>query len=284
MGGSGQSKEAIFLSGRGFKIAIGGKGGVGKTTVCAIWARLFADAGYEVLAIDADANATLCSAFGISDESRPRALTEMRPLIAGRTGTDGNAVGAYFRLNPQVSDIPAEHSVEVDGLKLLVLGGPMQTAGGCACAEGAFLRAMMREVVLNRDEVVIIDLAAGVEFMGRASVEGIDALVLVVEPGRRSIDTANHLAAMARQLGIRTIAALANKITADEQIDMIAAQLRKVPFLGGSAYSNKVQASDLENRPVFSADQELVDSLARAKGKLLDIVSPESRLSAGSLG
>jgi len=175
----------------GLKIAIGGKGGVGKTTVCAVWARLFAEDGFEVLAIDADANTNLASAFGIRSERSPEPLIKMKQLIAERTGTGKDTVGAYFRLNPKVSDLPQKYWLEVGGLKLLVLGAITQAGAGCACPEGAFLKALLTHTILQRQELVLVDLAAGVEFMGRASVQGIDALVVVVEPGSPAVQEAD---------------------------------------------------------------------------------------------
>ena len=108
------------------------KGGVGKTTVCAVWAKLFADGGFDVLALDADPDANLASAFGIPQDQCPKPLMEMRELIAERTGTDKDSTEAYFRLNPSVADLPREFCLAVDGLKLLVLGGLKQAGGGCA--------------------------------------------------------------------------------------------------------------------------------------------------------
>ena len=197
----------------GLKIAIGGKGGVGKTTVCAVWARLFADDGFDVLAIDADPNTNLALAFGLPSEQNPEPLVAMKELIADRTGTSGDMVGAYFRLNPKVSDLPEKYSIDIDGVKLLVLGGITQGGAGCACPEGAFLKALLTHTILQREEIVLVDLAAGVEFLGRASIQNIDALVVVVEPGARSIETANTIARMGKQLGVKFVAAIANKIT-----------------------------------------------------------------------
>ncbi len=138
----------------GIKIAIGGKGGVGKTTVCAVWARIFAEDGFDVLAVDADPNTNLCAAFGIPSEQSPEPLVKMKQLIAERTGTGKDTVGAYFRLNPKVSDLPEKYWLEVDGLKLLVLGGITQAGAGCACPEGAFLKALLTNTILQRQEVV----------------------------------------------------------------------------------------------------------------------------------
>jgi len=258
---------------QGAKIAIGGKGGVGKTTVSAVWAQLFAQDGFDVLAIDADPNTNLASAFGIPSERNPEPLIKMKQLIAERTGTDKDALGAYFKLNPKVSDLPQKHWVEVNGVKLLVLGAITQAGAGCACPEGAFLKALLTHTILQRQEMVLVDLAAGVEFMGRASVQGVDAFVAVVEPGGRSIETANNVVKMARELGIKNVAAIANKITETAQTDVIKSQLKDVALLGSLPYSSSVQKADLEFKPVFDTCPELVDELKDAKNKLTDLIS-----------
>jgi len=264
---------------QGLKIAIGGKGGVGKTTVCAVWAQLFADSGFDVLAIDADPNANLASAFGIAPEQSPVPLIKMKQLIAERTGTSKDAVGTYFRLNPKVNDLPQKHWLEVDGkrpglLKLLVLGAITHGGAGCACPEGAFLKALLTHTILQREELVLVDLAAGVEFMGRASVQGIDALVVVVEPGGRSIETADNMAKMASELGIKNVAAIANKITGIAEADTIKSQLKDIALLGALPYSRSVQQADLNRTPVIKADPEIVKHLAKAKNALADLILP----------
>jgi CO dehydrogenase maturation factor len=262
----------------GVKIAIGGKGGVGKTTVCAVWAHLFAEDGYDVLAIDADPNTNLASAFGLSSEQNPQPLIQMKELIAERTGTRKNATDAYFRLNPKVSDLPERYSLEVNGLKLLVLGGITQAGSGCACPEGAFLRALLTHTILQRQEVVLVDLAAGVEFMGRASIQGIDALVVVVEPGARSIETAKNIAQMGKDLGIKYIAAVLNKITEAAQVRAIKLELKNMEILAGIKYSPAVREADFRRTSVIGADAELVKELAKAKDQLMKIMLEKSKI------
>jgi len=258
---------------QGLKIAIGGKGGVGKTTVCAGLAQLFAESRFDVLVIDADPNANLSSAFGISAEQSPVPLIRMKELIAERTGTSKDAVGTYFRLNPKVSDLPEKHWLEVDGLKLLVLGAITQAGAGCACPEGAFLKALLTHSILQRQELVLVDLAAGVEFMGRASVQGIDALVVVVEPGGRSIETATNMAKMAIDLGIKNVAAIANKITETAQTEVIKAQLKDITLLGTIPYSRSIQQADLKRKSVIKADVEFVQQLRKTKDALVKMIN-----------
>jgi len=262
------------MSGKqGIKIAVGGKGGVGKTTVCAILAKLFAESGFDVLAIDADPDANLATAFGVAPEQSPEPLINMKDLIAERTGTEKGAIGMYFKLNPKVSDLPEKYWHESKGLKLLVLGAITQAGSGCACPEGAFLKALLRDTILQRQELVLVDLAAGVEFMGRASVQGIDALVLVVEPGGRSIETANNMAKMGRELGIECVAAIANKITEISQIDTIKSQLQNIDLLGSLQYSRALQQADLGREPVLGADAEIINELKQVKNQLTQLVS-----------
>jgi CO dehydrogenase maturation factor len=266
----------VFSLSYGLKISIGGKGGVGKTTVCAVLAQLFVQDGFDVLAIDADPNTNLASAFGIPSEESPEPLIKMKELIAERTGTGKDTVGTYFRLNPKVSDLPQEYWLEVKGLKLLVLGGISQAGAGCACPEGAFLKALLTHTVLQRQEVVLVDLAAGVEFMGRASIQGIDALVVVVEPGSRSIETAVNIARMGGQLGIKQVAAIVNKITDAGQVETIKSQLAKanITVLANIEYSSAVQEADLQKRDVFQTSPVLVERLRQAKRTLTDLVFP----------
>jgi CO dehydrogenase maturation factor len=255
------------------KIAIGGKGGVGKTTVCCVWAELFADEGHDVLALDADPSLSLGAAFGLPAELRPKPLIEMKDLIAERTGVKRDAAGTYFRLNPAVSDLPEEHWLRVGNVKLLVLGALTRAGGGCACPEGAFLKALLTHTILQRDELVLVDLAAGVEFMGRASVQGVDAFVVVVEPGSRSIEVAAQLAAMAKELGIGCVGALANKVTEPAQVDVIKSGLAGIPLLGSLAYSKAVQEADLKRAPVMQADRALVQELDRARHRLVELAA-----------
>lgn len=269
-------KAAIISVMQGIKIAIGGKGGVGKTTVCAIWAQLFAENGFDVLAIDADPNTTLASAFGITSQQCPEPLIRMKELIAERTGTGKEAVGAYFRLNPKVSDLPEQYWLETKGLKLLVLGAITQAGAGCACPEGAFLKALLRHTILQRQELVLVDLAAGVEFMGRASVQGIDAFVAVVEPGGRSIETANNIVKMAKELGIGCVGTIANKIAELAQAEVIKSQLKDTVLLGTLRYSRSLQEADLRGAPVFGADADFTEHLKQAKNKLVELISGSS--------
>lgn len=272
----------------GVKIAISGKGGVGKTTVCAIWAQLFAEDGFDVIAIDADPDTNLSNAFGVPTDRTPKPLIRMKDLIAERTGTDKGAIGAYFTLNPKVADLPDKYCLELKppshetknplpqySLKLLVLGDVTHAGTGCACPEGAFLKALLTHTILQRKEVVLVDLAAGVEFMGRASVQGIDAMVVVIEPGSRSIETAESIIQMAKDMGVKQIVGIINKITTQPQIKAIKSQLKDLTILTAIDYSPEIQQADLDRQNIYKAGTLLVDELKEAKTALNNLLQAE---------
>ena len=256
----------------GLKLAIGGKGGVGKTTVSAIWSTLFSMDGYDVLAIDADPDANLAAAFGVPQDQMPVALVEMKDLIKQRTGSS-DSPGAYFKLNPHVSDLPDKYAIKVNGLKVLTLGALKVAGKGCACPESAFLKALLCFTILQRKEVIIVDLDAGVECMGRATVAGIDAFVVVVEPGARSIDTAMNIIKMAHELDIKYVAVIANKITEPAQVETIKTALGQYPVIGILNYESRLQQADLQRKNVFDASEKTVDELKAAKNALLTMIN-----------
>ncbi len=177
------------------KVAISGKGGVGKTTLAGVMARVLAAAGHKVLAIDADPDANLASAVGIPQEELKnlKPLAGMRELIEERTGATKGAYGAYFKLNPQVEDLPDRFSLERDGVKLMVLGTIPQGGGGCFCPENVVLKSLLAHVFIEREEYLIVDMEAGLEHLGRGTTAYMDALIVVVEPGRRSLQTARQV-------------------------------------------------------------------------------------------
>jgi CO dehydrogenase maturation factor len=255
----------------GLKIAVAGKGGVGKTTVSAVLAQLFSQDGSDVLAVDADPDANLCAAFGVSPDECPEPLINMKPLIGERTGTGRDAVGVYFKLNPKVSDLPEKHWHTVNGVKLLAMGGIEQAGSGCACAKGSFLKALLSHTILQRKEVVFVDLDAGVECMGRASILGIDALIIVVEPGSRSIETATNIAHMSKDLGVKLVAVIVNKITSPAQLDVIREKVQ-LPILTGIEYSPLIQQADLDRQGVFQSDPNVVKRLTEAKQSLIELM------------
>src|SRR5512133_1545637 len=232
------------------KIAVSGKGGVGKTTLSGMLARQFAAEGKPVLAIDADPDANLASALGV-DPERAASITpiaEMDELIEERTGAKPGVQGAYFRLNPKVDDIPDRFSLKHEGVRLMVMGTVDRGGGGCACPENVLLRTLMTHLLLQRDDAVILDMEAGVEHLGRGTAGNVDAMIVVVEPGQRSVQTAHHVAKLAGDLGITRVYVVGNKVRSDVDREFIEAQAAPLPVLGFMTYNSAVADADLHGR------------------------------------
>ena len=203
------------------KLAISGKGGVGKSTLAAALSLLMVKQGNKVLAVDADPDANLAAALGISSAEQQKIIpiAKQAALIEERTGAQVNQYGQLFKINPEVGDIADKYAYMHKGIALLVLGAASQGGGGCACPENILISALVTDLVLFKDEALIMDMEAGVEHLGRATVRGVDTMLVVVEPGQRSLDCARRIIRMAGEIGLTNIQFVANKITgaADEQ-------------------------------------------------------------------
>lgn len=227
------------------KLAVSGKGGVGKTTFSSLLARTLSDRGKTVLAIDADPDANLAAALGIADADKVTPIAEMKELIFERTGAQPGTIGGFFKLNPKVDDIPDTLSVRLDNIKLMRLGSVKKGGAGCLCPESTLLKALVTHVVLGRDEVVIMDMEAGIEHLGRATAQAVDKLIVVVEPGRRSIDTAEHIRRLASEIHLSQIAIVGNKIRGPKDEEFLRAHLSDFDFLGFMPYDDKLIEADL---------------------------------------
>ncbi len=252
------------------KIAVGGKGGVGKTTVTASLAKAFAMKGFQVLAIDADPNATLASAFGLPDASEILPIVKMEELIQERTGAKPGSMGGMFNLNPRVEDIPERFSKLVEpGIRLMVMGAFKAGGGGCYCPENAMLKALVTHLLLDRKEVVIMDMEAGIEHLGRGTAQAVDRLIVVVEPGRRSIETAKTVRKLASDIGLVRIGVLANKVRGPEDEAFLRRHMEGFDILGMIPYSEKIIEADMGNRPPYQAWPELVETMGQVAERLL---------------
>jgi CO dehydrogenase maturation factor len=228
------------------KIAITGKGGVGKSTLAGILAHLAYRDGKTVLAVDSDPDANLAFALGIPEGERKQIIPISRQmeLIEERTGAKLKQFGQIFKLNPEISDIVDKCGYNFHGIHLLVLGAVESGGSGCACPENVFLRNLLTNIILKRDEFVIVDMEAGIEHLGRATAQGVDVMVVVVEPTMQSIATAHSIIELASQIGIRKVQFLGNKITIDSDTIYLKDRLESTKFLGFIPYSEDIRQAD----------------------------------------
>lgn len=237
------------------KIAVCGKGGVGKTTVAATLARLLGREGVKVLAVDADPNTTLATALGVAADVAAKIvpLTENEELVKARTGIDpSRAVGSIFKLNPRVDDLAAKYGVAApDNVTLLVAGTVRAGGSGCMCPSGALLKALIRHLILGSDEAFVMDMEAGIENLGRGTTRGMDALVVVVEPGQAAISTAARIRNLARDIGVEHIVAVANKVMDDRDRTVVASALAEqgIPLLAVIPFDPAVHQAGMLGKP-----------------------------------
>lgn len=250
------------------KLAVSGKGGVGKTTFSALLIRTLNDQGKRVLSIDADPDANLAAALGIPDADKIIPIAEMKELIIERTGATPGSIGGYFSLNPKVDDLPEALSAKLENIKLMRLGGVQKGGAGCICPESSLLKALVRHVVIQRDEFVVMDMEAGIEHLGRATAKAVDKLIVVVEPGRRSIDTAGHIRQLAAEIQLTNIAVVGNKIRSGKDEQFLREHLSDLEFLGFLPYEDALIEADLEgispfdvNSPVNLVVREMIGRL-----------------------
>lgn len=244
------------------KLAVSGKGGVGKTTFSALLIRTLNDMGKKVLAIDADPDANLAAALGIANSHTITPIAEMKEMIFERTGAQPGSIGGFFKLNPKVDDLPDSLSVKKDNIKLMRLGSVKKGGGGCLCPESTLLRALVMHIVLARDEVVVMDMEAGIEHLGRATARAVDKLIVVVEPGRRSIDTAEHIRRLASEIKLDQIAVVGNKIRSPKDEAFIRAHLSDFDILGFLPYGDALIEADLNGVSPYDVDSAAKEKVA----------------------
>ncbi|NPV68604.1 MAG: AAA family ATPase [Anaerolineae bacterium] len=254
------------------KLAISGKGGVGKTTLAALLAQAYADAGRDVLAVDADPAPCLAGALGFPPElrARLRPIAEMDDLIEERTGAKPGTIGGFFTLNPRVDDLPERFSVVHRGVRLLEMGGVDTGGSGCICPESAMLKTLFTHLLFRQDDVLILDMYAGVEHLGRATVDFVDAMIIVVEPTRRSLGTAAQIKKLANDIGLQRLWLVANKVRDDDERAFVQAETPGIPLLGMLPADLAVQEADRLGVAVYdhvpalrAAATEMADRLSR---------------------
>jgi len=247
------------------KLAITGKGGVGKTTTASLLARIYAAEGKRVIAIDANPDANLAIALGIAPEEAQRItpIVELQDLIEERTGAKKGSMGGFFKVNPKVDDIPEKFSLRKDGIQLLVMGTVKKGGSGCLCPEGALLKSLLSHLVLSRSEVVIMDMDAGVENLGRGTAKGVDAFIIVVEPGQRSFQTARAIRKLAKDLGIVKCYIVGSKTKGESDRLFIKENLSDFEILGFINFHSEVAEADRKGGSVFEIAPEAVTDVKK---------------------
>lgn len=257
----------------GLKLAIGGKGGVGKTTMASLLARLLSDRGMKVIAIDADPVSNLAAGLGIDETEPITPIAELSDLIAERTGATPGTMGGFFKLNPKVDDIPERFSRERDGVKMLVMGTVQTGGSGCICPESTILKALMQHLVLYRDEVVLMDMEAGVEHLGRATSKSVDALLVVVNPGKRSRVAAEKIRKLGLDLGIDRILVVGNRIRNEADKKLVAESMEGFEVIGYIPEHDEIIDSDREGKRPFENIKDVPEELNKLADKLISLAS-----------
>ena len=259
------------------KIAITGKGGVGKTTLASLLSHIYAEKGRQVLAIDADPAANLATSLGFPPDlvAQITPIAEMDELIYERTGARPGTVGGFFTLNPRVDDIPERFSAVHRGIRLLQLGTIKSGGSGCICPESAMLRSLVTHLLIAREDVLIMDMEAGIEHLGRGTAQAVDAFIIVVEPGRRSIQTARQIQRLAQDIRIPRIYLVGNKVRGETDRQFIQDQLPDIPVLGFLSADPRVVEADLQGQAVFDVAPELVEQAREIVARLEDLASQD---------
>ena len=233
------NRAPVLVMETAMKIAVSGKGGVGKTTLSAMLAATLALKGRQVIALDADPDANLASALGVPAGEPITPLAEMEEMIKERTGA-ADAYGGYFKLNPKVDDIPEQYARRIGPIRLLTLGGVSTGGGGCICPASALIKALLNHIVIGRDDAVIMDMEAGIEHLGRATAQTMDALILVIDGSKWSTQTARTVKRLAGDIGLKTVLAVANRVSDSTDLAALAEDLDGMPLIGHVPYDLKL--------------------------------------------
>ena len=252
------------------KIAVTGKGGVGKTTLSSTLARLYAEENRSVLAADVDPDANLGLALGFTEEELDSIvpISKMRNLVEERTGASSSGLGQFFRLNPKVDDIPEKYAKEKNGVKLLVLGTVETANSGCVCPEHVMLKRIISHLLIQDKDVVILDMEAGLEHLGRGTTEDMDAFIVVIEPGARSVQTYKNVKRLALDLGIERVSVVANKVRNEADEDFIKSHIPEEDLLGLVHFNEDVINADRQGASPFDYSEGAVAEIRNIKTKI----------------
>ena len=250
------------------KVAITGKGGVGKTTLSSTLARLYADEGRTVLAADVDPDANLGLALGLTQEEVDEIvpISKMRTLVEERTGA--NAANKFFKLNPYVADIPDTFSRDINGVKLLVMGTVDVGGTGCVCPEHVMLKSILSTLTYRKNDVVIMDMEAGLEHLGRGTAQGMDQFIVVIEPGARSVQTYRNVKRLANDLGIQRVRVVANKVRDEKDEEFVKNNIPAEDLLGMVHYNLEIMDADRNGKSPYDFSPTAIEEIRKIKAIL----------------
>ena len=250
------------------KIAVTGKGGVGKTTLSSTLARLYADEGRTVLAADVDPDANLGLALGLTEEEVNAIvpIAKMRTLVEERTGA--TYANKFFKLNPQVSDIPDKFSKEINGVKLLVMGTVETGGSGCVCPEHVMLKSILSSMTYRKDDVVVMDMEAGLEHLARGTAANMDQFIVVIEPGARSVQTYEKVKQLAADIGVTKVNVVANKVRDESDKEFIRSRIPEENLLGFISYNAEVIDADRRGLSPYDVSAEAVEEIKAIKARI----------------
>ena len=250
------------------KVAITGKGGVGKTTLSSTLARLYADEGRTVLAADVDPDANLGLALGLTQEEVDEIvpISKMRTLVEERTGA--SVANQFYKLNPYVADIPDTFSKDINGVKLLVMGTVDVGGSGCVCPEHVMLKSILSSLTYRKNDVVIMDMEAGLEHLGRGTAMNMDQFIVVIEPGARSVQTYRNVKRLASDLGVKRVRVVANKVRDEKDEEFVRNAIPSDDLLGMIHYNLEIMDADRQGKSPYDFSPAAIEEIRKIKDVL----------------
>ncbi len=241
---------------------------MGKTTLSSTLARLYADEGRTVLAADVDPDANLGLALGLSQEEVDEIvpISKMHGLAEERTGATGP--GKFYKLNPYVADIPDMYAKDVSGVKLLVMGTVDLGGSGCVCPEHVMLKAVLSSLTYRKNDVVIMDMEAGLEHLGRGTAANMDQFIVVIEPGARSVQTYRNIKRLAGDLGVKQVRVVANKIRDEGDEEYIRSAIPAEDLLGFIHYNPDIIDADRQGKSPYDFSPAAIEEIRQIKAVL----------------